>query len=60
MAAVALSLPELRIAILQYLDMTSLVAAAQINKVWAEDATNVSDFSMSMLCGSPDNDVPIT
>lgn len=41
MTANTLAIPELVAAVLEKLDMTSLVAAAQVNTTWANEATNV-------------------
>jgi hypothetical protein len=36
-----LDLPEIVGCVLEHLDSESLVAAAQVNSLWAEEATNV-------------------
>ena len=41
MSEKALAIPELIAALLQHLDLTSLVAAAQVNRLWAHEATSV-------------------
>lgn len=45
MSEKVLAIPELVATVLQYLDLTSLVAAAQVNRMWAHEATNVGTMS---------------
>lgn len=45
MSQTVLAVPELVAAVLQPLDLTSLVAAAQVNRTWAQEATNVSTIA---------------
>lgn len=45
MSQTVLAIPELVAAVLQFLDRTSLVAAAQVNTMWVQEATNVGTMS---------------
>lgn len=42
MASKALHMPEILASILRFTEFTTLCAAAQVNSLWAEEATNVS------------------
>lgn len=51
-----LEIPGIVASVLQHLDSRSLVATAQVNSLWAEEATNVCTVNTSPLLLLP-NDI---